>query len=72
MLNVGQSRIIRLFWQPLRNPYGNFTLARLDSLEKANEKQKKQVGLDTKQDNLVGLVEGKKIGQNINRLTWKR
>lgn len=47
VLNAGQSRIIRLLWQPLRNPYGKFTQARLDSLEKANEKQKIQLGIDT-------------------------
>jgi hypothetical protein len=29
-------------------------------------------GIHTMQDNLVGLEEGKKIGQNINRLTWKK
>lgn len=29
-------------------------------------------GIHTMQDNLVGLEEGKKIGQNINKIHWKR
>lgn len=29
-------------------------------------------GIHTMQDNLVGLAEGKKIGQNINQIHWKR
>jgi hypothetical protein len=29
-------------------------------------------GIHTRQDNEVGLVEGKKIGKNINALAWNK
>jgi hypothetical protein len=29
-------------------------------------------GIHTQQDNTVGLAEGKKIGQNVNALSWKK
>jgi hypothetical protein len=29
-------------------------------------------GIHTEQDNTVGLAEGKTVGENINRLSWKR
>jgi hypothetical protein len=29
-------------------------------------------GIDTTQDNQVGLDEGKLIGQNVNKLNWRK
>ena len=29
-------------------------------------------GIHTQQDNLKGLEEGKKIGENINKLSWRK
>lgn len=46
-LNAGQSKIIRLLWQPLKTEYGRFTIRKLDSLENVILIEKTEIVQDT-------------------------